>query len=54
MDEALKIAGQYSGDYLKVQLLKEQIKTEKAQQSNYYTNIAKTLKKLTMTNTPWY
>ena len=42
MDEALKIAGQYSGDYLKVQLLKEQIKTEKAQQSNYYTNIAKT------------
>lgn len=42
LDEALGVAGQYSGDYLKVQLLKEQIKTEKAQQSNYYANIAKT------------
>lgn len=34
--------GQYSGAYAKAQLLKEQIKTEKAQQSNYYASAAKT------------
>lgn len=39
-DAAIKIAGIYSGDYLKAQLLKEQIKTEKAQRDNIYSTIA--------------
>lgn len=42
LDEALKVAGQYSGDYLKAQLLKEQIKTERAQRDNYNASAAKT------------
>lgn len=42
LDDALKVAGKYSGDYLKQELLKQQIKTEKAQQSNYYANASKT------------
>lgn len=40
--DAAKILGQYSPETLKYQLLKEQIRTEKAQQSNYYANAAKT------------
>lgn len=47
--EAAKILGKFSGDYLKYELLKEQIltqaeqrKTERAQQANYYANVAKT------------
>lgn len=39
MDEAIQIAGKYSGDYLKVQLLKEQIATERAQRANIYSTI---------------
>lgn len=46
LDEALKIAGKYGGDYLKTQLLKEQIKTEQAQRENIYANIAKTKSEL--------
>ena len=40
--EAANILGVYAGDYLKNQLLKEQINTEKAQQDNYYANAKKT------------
>lgn len=37
--EAIQIAGKYGGDYLKVELLKEQIKTEKAQREKIYSDI---------------
>lgn len=40
--EATKILGQYSGDYLKYEMLKEQIKTEKAQQLKLSVDTAKT------------
>ena len=36
LDEALKIAGKYGGDYLKQKLLEEQIKNEKASTSKIY------------------
>ncbi len=40
--EAAQILGKYSPDTLKYELLKEQIKTERAQQSKIYSDIAKT------------
>ncbi len=40
--EVAQALGVYGGDYLKNELLKEQFKTEKAQQSKIYTDIAKT------------
>lgn len=39
--EAANILGVYAGDYLKNQLLKEQLKTEKAQQASYYASADK-------------
>lgn len=38
--DSIKIAGKYGGDYLRAEMLREQIKTEKAQQSNIYSTIA--------------
>lgn len=40
--EVAQILGKYSPETLKYELLKEQVKTEKAQQSKIYTDIAKT------------
>lgn len=40
--EAAQILGKYGGDYMKTELLKEQIKTEKAQRDNYNASAAKT------------
>lgn len=40
--EAAKLLGKYSPDTLKYELLKEQLRTEKAQQSKIYADIAKT------------
>ena len=40
--EVAMALGKYGGDYYKTELLKQQIKTEKAQQENYYANAAKT------------
>lgn len=40
--EVAQVLGEYGGDYLKTELLKEQIKTEKAQRSNYLASAAKT------------
>lgn len=40
--EAASLLGVYAGDYRKARLLEEQIRTERAQQSNYFANIAKT------------
>jgi hypothetical protein len=40
--EVAQALGQYGGDYLKTQLLKQQIETEKAQRSNYLASAAKT------------
>lgn len=42
--EVAQALGKYGGDYLKTELLKQQIETEKAQRSNIYANIAKTKK----------
>lgn len=39
--EAANILGVYAGDYLKNELTRQQIKTEKAQQANYYANADK-------------
>ena len=40
--EVAQALGKYGGDYLKTELLKQQIETEKAQRSKIYTDIAKT------------
>jgi hypothetical protein len=40
--EVAQALGKYGGDYLKTELLKAQIETEKAQRSNYNANAAKT------------
>lgn len=40
--EVAMALGKYSGDYYKVELLKQQIETEKAQRANIYANIDKT------------
>jgi hypothetical protein len=50
--EAAQILGKYSGDYLKYELLKSQIQTEKAQQANYAANIAKTKIETSLLTTP--
>jgi hypothetical protein len=50
--EAANILGKYAGDYGKSLLLDEQIKTEKAQQANYYANVNKTKAETTALNNP--
>lgn len=40
--EVAQALGKYGGDYLKTELLKSQIETDKAQRSKYYADIAKT------------
>jgi hypothetical protein len=40
--EVAQALGKYGGDYLKTELLKQQIETEKAQRSKIYSDIAKT------------
>lgn len=52
LDQALEIAGRFGGDYLKADLLKQQIETEKAQRANIYANINKTKMETSLLNTP--
>lgn len=48
--EAAKILGKYSGDYLKYEMLKEQIKTEKLQQAKIGIDIKKVQNEITQNN----
>jgi len=50
--EAAKILGKYSGEYLKYEMLKEQIKTEKLQQSKISSDISKTRAEINALSNP--
>lgn len=50
--EVAQALGKYGGDYLKTELLKQQIETEKAQRSKIYTDISKTQRETDLLGQP--